>query len=117
MFHSESAGNSGRSCDAKKPARKRPKKPPVRYNERAASSSDSEIASVELSGQGDTSNSSSVCTPTECVGECVVVEEDLFESLNLFTNLAEALLLSPPPLFCIHEEEPNLEEGFLWSYF
>jgi len=102
VFHSESAGNSGRSCDAKKPARKRPRKPPVRYNERAASS-DFEIASVELSRQADTSNSSLVCTRTECVGECVVVEEDLFESLNLFTNLAEALLLSAPPLFCIHE--------------
>ena len=57
---------------------------------------------------------------SECVvgnSECVVVEEDLFESFNLFTNLADALLLSPPPLFCIHEEEHNLEEGFLWSDF
>ena len=97
-----------------------PKYPSVSYNEHAASSSNSETASVVLSGKANTSNSFSVCTPTECVvgnSECVVVEEDLFESFNLFTNLAEALLLSPPPLFCIHEEEHNLEEGFLWSDF
>jgi EREBP-like factor len=79
--------------------------------------SDFETASAEVSGQTDTGNSSSVCRPTEAVGECVAVEEDLFETFNLFTNLAEALMLSPPPLCSINEEENNLEEGFLWSGF
>lgn len=112
----------------KKQERKRsPRNPPV-SNEPPSSlhqlctviSSDFETTNVMLSGQTNTGNSSSASTPTEGVGEseCVVVEEfNLFQSCNLFADLAEAPLLSPPPLFSIHEEEHHLEEGFLWSDF
>jgi hypothetical protein len=122
-FNLESAGNFEWPTDSNKRTRRNP----PASNEPSSSShqlctgisSNFETASVELSGQTDSSESPSVCTPTECVGdsECLVVEEDLFESFNLLTDLAEALLLSPPPLFSIHEEEHNLEEGFLWSAF
>jgi len=129
-FFSASVGNSGWSSDSSKRTSRSPRNPPVGKEEASSSSSSSnqlrtgirsyfEPVSVELSGQTDTSNSSSVCTPTEGIGEseCVVVQEDLFESFNLFTDLAEALMLSPPPLFSTHEEENNLEDGFLWSDF
>lgn len=122
-FHLASAGDSEWPSDSNKRTRRSPRNPLV-SNELASPhqlctgiSSHFETASVQLSGQLDSSKWSSVCTPTESVGdsESAVVEEDLFESLNLLTDLAEALLLSPPPLFSIHEEERNLEEGFLWS--
>lgn len=121
-FHLASAGNSEWSSDSNKRTRGSPRNPPV-SNELPSShqlctgiSSHSETETVERSGQLDSSKSSSVCTPTESVGDsqCAVMEEDLFESFNLLTDLAEALLLSPP-LFSIQEEERNLEEGFLWS--
>lgn len=106
--------------------RKSPRNPPV-SNEPHSShqlltviSSGFEATDVELPGEADTSNySSSVCTPTEGVGESesTVVEDDSFKSFHLFTNWAEAPLLSPRPLFMVHEEEHNLEEGFLWSGF
>lgn len=106
--------------------RKSPRNPPV-SNEPPSShqlltviSSGFEATDVELPGEADTSNySSSVCTPTEGVGESesTVVEDDSFKSFHLFTNWAEAPLLSPRPLFMVHEEEHNLEEGFLWSGF
>jgi EREBP-like factor len=109
-----------------KQERKSPRNPPVSNKPPSSShqlftviSSDFQTTNVELSGQKNTSNSSSICTPTEGVGEseCIVVEEDLFESFNLSANLAEAPLLSPPLLFSIHEEEHNLEEGSLWPDF
>lgn len=109
-----------------KQERKNPRNPPV-SNEPPSShqlltviSSGFEATDVDLPGEADTSNySSSVCTPTEGVGESenTVVEDDSFESFNLFTNLAEAPLLSPRPLFNVHEGEHNLVEGFLWSGF
>jgi hypothetical protein len=112
----------------KQERRRSPRKPPVSKELPSSSSSShklctvfssvSDPASAEVSGKTDTSNSSSVCRPTERVGECVAMEYDLFEDFNFFTNLAEALLL-PPPLFTIPEievdEEYNLDEGFLWS--
>lgn len=103
----------------KKQERKRsPTSPPVGNEPPSSSPQLCTVISSDF-GQTNTSNSSSVSTPTEGVGEseCVVVEEDLFDSCNLFADLAEAPLLSPPSMFSIHEEEHNLEEGFLWSGF
>jgi len=127
-FNLASAGNFEWPSDSNKRTRRNPRNPTASNDPSSSSSSHQlstgissnyETASVEVSGQTDSRESSSVCTPTECVGdsERVVVEEDLFESFNLLIDLAEALLLSPPPLFSIHEEEHNLEEGFLWSAF
>lgn len=108
-----------------KQERKSPRNPPV-SNEPPSThqlltviSLGFEATDVELPGEADTSNSSSVCTPTEGVGESesIVVEGDSFEDFNLFTKLAEAPLHSPRPLFIVHEEEHNFEEGFLWSGF
>jgi hypothetical protein len=129
-FASERARSSGRSSDVNKQERRRPRNPPVSNKHAARPSSDQvsavigsdlelEAASVELPGQMNASNSSSVCPTTEGLGESVI-EDDLFESSNLYANLAEALLLPPPPLFSIPEvevEEQKLEEGVLWSDF
>jgi EREBP-like factor len=117
---SESAGNSGMSSDVNKQERRSPRNIPV-SNERAVPSSSDELsaiissdiekASAELWGKSDTYTiSSPVWTP--------VMVEDLFESLNLYTDLAEALML-PPPLFSIdvEVEEQILEEDFLWYDF
>jgi len=123
------ARSSRFSMDGNKRARRSPKESPVSNENAAASSSDqlftpvsSDIESEsgsELSEQTNSKNLPPFFTPTKGLGECLI-EEDLFESFNLFTDLAEALLLSPPPLFSIHEveaEEHILEEGFLWSDF
>jgi EREBP-like factor len=98
---SESAGKYARSRDNNKGEKRRLRNLPV-SNEHAATSS-----SHQLSASAD-------------VGECLAMEEDLFESCNLFMDLAEALLLPPPPLFSSDEvkvEEQKSEEGFLWSDF
>jgi len=128
-FYSGSAGNSGILNHDNKRARRSPGKLPVSNENATTSSSDGlsaiissdfETASAEVSGETDSSNSSSVCRPTEGVGECVAMEDDLFEHFNLFTYLAEALMLPPPPLFSIDEvevEEQKWEEEFLWSDF
>jgi hypothetical protein len=127
---SESARNSARSSDVNKQERRSPRNPPISKECAGTSSSDQlstvissdlklERASVELLGQTNATNSSSVYPKTEGLGESVI-EEDLFESLNLYTNLAEALMLPPPLLFSNPEveiEEQKLEEGFLWSEF
>jgi len=129
-FASERAGSSGRSSDVNKQEMRRPRKPPVsnKHVVRPFSNQVSavigsdlklEAASVELPRQMNAYSSSSVFPTTEGLGESVI-DDELFESSNLYTNLAEALLLPPPPMFSIPNievEEPKLEEGVLWYDF
>eukprot|EP01018_Ginkgo_biloba_P023066 Gb_08031 [translate_table: standard] len=68
---------------------------------------ESEISQQEASSSSSSPSPSSSCTMAEIHGD------DLFDSLNLFKNLAEALLLTPPR-FDIEVDEYSSDQGFLW---
>lgn len=107
----ERRGHSGRSSHVKMQEGVNPGNPPVSNEQCAATSSSDQLSAA---------NSSVFVSPvTEALGESVI-EEDLFEASNLMTDLAEALMLPPPPLFSVPEvdtDEQKLDDVSLWSDF
>eukprot|EP01018_Ginkgo_biloba_P023071 Gb_00125 [translate_table: standard] len=58
----------------------------------------------------------STTAPMDIIGCSCAAYEDLFDSLNLLKNMAEALLLTPPRFDHQVDDDPS-EEECLWTHF